>query len=210
MGDDSVSGYHPITAIPMPFTLRLYLEGAGWDHERSVLKRQEPKVLVCNLPVIEVIPIEASKLRLGGTFRTPVYVTQSRRAANGVGMAFEADLATDELADAARLIVAANVAKVQLGVLRQVAAVKAVPPAVAAKAQKTARDLPFYTKAAVQLAVEDTTEAVETTLGNLLAAPEKLVKELAAEVEGQLNAVQATSRDALAKARSVRDDISAN
>jgi dynein heavy chain len=74
----------------------LYLEGASWDLERSVLKRQDPKVLVTELPILQVIPIEASKLKLQNTFRTPVYVTQSRRNAMGVGLVFEADLATDE------------------------------------------------------------------------------------------------------------------
>ena len=70
------------------YMVGLYLEGAAWDHGSCMLKRQDPKILVVDLPVIEVIPIETSKLRLAGTFRTPVYVTQSRRAANGVGMAF--------------------------------------------------------------------------------------------------------------------------
>ena len=74
----------------------LYLEGADWDFEASCLTTQEPKVLVVELPVMQVIPIEASKLKLHNTFRTPVYVTQSRKNAMGVGMVFEADLATAE------------------------------------------------------------------------------------------------------------------
>ena len=37
-----------------------------------------------------------SKLKLQGTFRTPVYVTQARRNAAGVGMPAEFDLATTE------------------------------------------------------------------------------------------------------------------
>ena len=44
----------------------------------------------------QVIPIEASKLKLQNTFRTPVYVTQARRNAMGVGLVFSADLATTE------------------------------------------------------------------------------------------------------------------
>jgi dynein heavy chain, axonemal len=48
------------------------------------------------LPIMQVIPIEASKLKLHNTFRTPVYVTQARRNAMGVGLVFEADLATTE------------------------------------------------------------------------------------------------------------------
>merc|ERR1711968_276312 len=43
------------------FVNGLFLEGAGWDHEHSCLKRQEPKVLVVPLPILQVIPIEASK-----------------------------------------------------------------------------------------------------------------------------------------------------
>jgi dynein heavy chain, axonemal len=74
----------------------LYLEGAAWDHEHSVLRAQDPKVLVVELPIMQVIPIEASKLKLHNTFRTPVYVTQARRNAMGVGLVFEADLATHE------------------------------------------------------------------------------------------------------------------
>ena len=40
--------------------------------------------------------MEASKLKLHNTFRAPVYVTQDRRNAMGVGLVFEADLATHE------------------------------------------------------------------------------------------------------------------
>jgi dynein heavy chain len=74
----------------------LYLEGAAWDVEKGCLRRQDPKVLVIDLPIMQVIPIESSRLKLHGTFRTPVYVTQARRNAMGVGLVFEADLATTE------------------------------------------------------------------------------------------------------------------
>ena len=74
----------------------LYLEGAAWDLHANCLKRQDPKVLVTALPIMKVMPVEAAKLKLHGTFRTPVYVTQARRNAMGVGLVFEADLATDE------------------------------------------------------------------------------------------------------------------
>jgi dynein heavy chain len=74
----------------------LYLEGASWDHERSVLRRQLPKVLFEELPILQVIPIEASKLKLANTFQTPVYVTQARRNAMGVGLVFDADIKTRE------------------------------------------------------------------------------------------------------------------
>jgi dynein heavy chain len=74
----------------------LYLEGGSWDFENSMLRQQDPKVLVVELPIMQIIPIEASKLKLHNTFRTPVYVTQARRNAMGVGLVFEADLATVE------------------------------------------------------------------------------------------------------------------
>jgi len=74
----------------------LYLEGAGWDVEKGHLVTQEPKVLVLEMPVLQVIPVEANRLKLMGTIKTPVYVTQARKNAMGVGQCFEADLATTE------------------------------------------------------------------------------------------------------------------
>jgi dynein heavy chain len=50
--------------------------------------------LVVELPILHIIPIEGSKLKLTNTFRTPVCVTQTRRNAMGVGLIFEADIAT--------------------------------------------------------------------------------------------------------------------
>jgi dynein heavy chain len=51
---------------------------------------------VVELPILQVIPVEASRLKLQNTFRTPVYVTQERRNAMGVGLVFEADLGTND------------------------------------------------------------------------------------------------------------------
>lgn len=62
----------------------LYLEGAAWDLEHSSLKPQDPKVLVVDLPIMQVIPVFANTLKLNNTFRTPVYVTQGRRNAMGL------------------------------------------------------------------------------------------------------------------------------
>ena len=73
----------------------LYLEGAAWDFERACLRQQDPKVLVTELPIVQVIPTEASRLRLQSSFKTPVYMTQQRRNAMGVGLVFEADLTTN-------------------------------------------------------------------------------------------------------------------
>jgi len=74
----------------------LYLEGAAWDTKGMCLARQNPKELVKELPVMQVIPTEVSKLKLHNTFKTPCYITQSRRNAAGMGLAFEADLRSEE------------------------------------------------------------------------------------------------------------------
>uniref|UniRef100_A0A8C9TU55 Dynein axonemal heavy chain 10 n=1 Tax=Scleropages formosus TaxID=113540 RepID=A0A8C9TU55_SCLFO len=76
------------------FVSGLYLEGADWDIEEGCLVRSKPKVLVVQLPVLKVIPIEAHRLKLQNTLRTPVYTTSMRRNAMGVGLVFEADLFT--------------------------------------------------------------------------------------------------------------------
>eukprot|EP00002_Diphylleia_rotans_P017763 TRINITY_DN3442_c0_g1_i2.p1 TRINITY_DN3442_c0_g1~~TRINITY_DN3442_c0_g1_i2.p1 ORF type:complete len:3137 (-),score=716.67 TRINITY_DN3442_c0_g1_i2:70-9480(-) len=74
----------------------LYLEGAAWDLKNCRLVAQKPKELVVELPIMQVIPVEMSKLKLQNTLRTPVYTTQNRRSAMGVGLVFEADLNTAE------------------------------------------------------------------------------------------------------------------
>uniref|UniRef100_A0A1I8PAD1 Dynein-1, subspecies f n=1 Tax=Stomoxys calcitrans TaxID=35570 RepID=A0A1I8PAD1_STOCA len=74
----------------------LHIEGARWDMERMQLGRSLPKVLVEDLPILSVVPIESHRLKLQNTFRAPVYTTSLRRNAMGVGLVFEADLATSE------------------------------------------------------------------------------------------------------------------
>jgi len=37
------------------------------------------------MPLIQIIPIEANKLKLKDSIKTPVYVTQARRNAGGKG-----------------------------------------------------------------------------------------------------------------------------
>ncbi|XP_075852592.1 dynein axonemal heavy chain 10 [Microcebus murinus] len=76
------------------FVSGLYLEGADWDIEKGCLVKSKPKVLVVDLPILKIIPIEAHRLKLQNTFRTPVYTTSMRRNAMGVGLVFEADLFT--------------------------------------------------------------------------------------------------------------------
>ncbi|XP_075981627.1 dynein heavy chain at 89D [Anticarsia gemmatalis] len=74
----------------------LYLEGCRWDVEDGCLRRSHPKVLVTELPIMYIIPIEFHKLKLQNTLRTPVYTTSQRRNAMGVGLVFESDLWTAE------------------------------------------------------------------------------------------------------------------
>ncbi|XP_016377418.1 dynein heavy chain 10, axonemal-like [Sinocyclocheilus rhinocerous] len=76
------------------FVSGLYLEGADWDIEKGCLVRSKPRVLVSQLPILKIIPIEARRLKLQNTLRTPVYTTSMRRNAMGVGLVFEADLFT--------------------------------------------------------------------------------------------------------------------
>ncbi|XP_078523750.1 dynein axonemal heavy chain 10 isoform X2 [Lissotriton helveticus] len=76
------------------FITGLYLEGADWDVENSCLIKSKPKVLVVELPILKVIPIESHRLKLQNTLKTPVYTTSMRRNAMGVGLVFEADLFT--------------------------------------------------------------------------------------------------------------------
>jgi len=72
----------------------LYLEGAGWDVEKARLKQQENKVLITEMPVMHIIPIQQHQAKIQNTFLTPVYVTQARRSSMGTGLVFNADLAT--------------------------------------------------------------------------------------------------------------------
>uniref|UniRef100_A0A669C7U5 Dynein axonemal heavy chain 10 n=1 Tax=Oreochromis niloticus TaxID=8128 RepID=A0A669C7U5_ORENI len=46
------------------FLSGLYLEGADWDIEKCCLVKSKPKVLVVELPILRVIPIETRRLRL--------------------------------------------------------------------------------------------------------------------------------------------------
>ncbi|RKO94122.1 dynein heavy chain and region D6 of dynein motor-domain-containing protein [Blyttiomyces helicus] len=75
----------------------LYLEGAGWDYKKGCVTRLESGGrLVFDLPILRIIPIEMHRLKLVNTFRTPVYTTQQRRNASGVGWVFDADLTTND------------------------------------------------------------------------------------------------------------------
>jgi Dynein heavy chain C-terminal domain len=62
----------PCTLLtPGCYVSGLYLEGAAWSDELGCLVGQDPKVLVVELPIMQIIPVETSKLKLHNTFRTP-------------------------------------------------------------------------------------------------------------------------------------------
>lgn len=73
----------------------LILEGAAWDEVNMCLREQNPKVLVVELPFLQLLPMEFSKLKLNGQFETPVYVTPMRANAMQVGGVFTAYLASN-------------------------------------------------------------------------------------------------------------------
>lgn len=74
----------------------LFLEGARWNSEKDCLDYQKPKILIEELPLLQVIPVEANKLKLRNTIKTPVYVTSDRKNAMGKGGVFVADLKSDK------------------------------------------------------------------------------------------------------------------
>lgn len=74
----------------------LYIEGARWNGEIDCLDYQRPKELITEMPLMQIIPVEANKLKLRGTIKTPVYTTQARANSMGVGLVFEADLKTKQ------------------------------------------------------------------------------------------------------------------
>jgi dynein heavy chain len=74
----------------------MYLEGASWDLEKKCLIPQHPKELVMELPLMRVTPIEMNKVRTQSMLKTPIYLTQKRRDAMGVGLVQTAWLETTE------------------------------------------------------------------------------------------------------------------
>jgi len=77
------------------FVEGMYLEGAQWDFANRCLARQQPKQLIVLMPLIQIIPVEANRLKLRNSLPTPVYITQLRRNAMGIGLVFEANLHTE-------------------------------------------------------------------------------------------------------------------
>lgn len=74
----------------------LFLEGARYNSEKDCLDYQKPKELIEEMPLLQVIPVEANKLKLRNTIKTPCYVTQDRQNAMGKGLVFVADIKTDK------------------------------------------------------------------------------------------------------------------
>ena len=55
----------PLFLVPLGcFVSGLYLEGADWDIEKGCLIKSKSKVLVVDLPILKIIPIEAHRLKL--------------------------------------------------------------------------------------------------------------------------------------------------
>lgn len=48
------------------------------------------------MPVIQIVPVESNKLKLKDNINIPVYVTQLRKNAMGVGMVFMSNLKSIE------------------------------------------------------------------------------------------------------------------
>eukprot|EP00702_Spironucleus_salmonicida_P008256 EST49547.1 Dynein heavy chain [Spironucleus salmonicida] len=72
----------------------LFLEGASWSAEHECLVSSRKKELMVQLPLVKVIPAEASRIKLRNQFKAPVYVTTARTNAMGVGLVFAADVAS--------------------------------------------------------------------------------------------------------------------
>jgi len=94
LGDDDVPGIKPM--LDGTYVQGMYLEGARWDVQNGRLARQYPKQLVQLMPLVQVIPAEANRLKLRDELSTPVYVTQQRCNAMGVGLVFVANLHTKD------------------------------------------------------------------------------------------------------------------
>lgn len=69
------------------FVSGLYLEGADWDIERGCLVKSKPKVLVVDLPILKIIPIEGHRLKLQVTVSslTPGCLPSSRGKLSNLG-----------------------------------------------------------------------------------------------------------------------------
>lgn len=74
----------------------MYLEGAGWDVANQKLRKQLPKQLVMEMPLMKLIPKDSTEQGSRNSFLAPVYITQRRRNAMGEGYVFTAELKSEE------------------------------------------------------------------------------------------------------------------
>lgn len=72
------------------------MEGASWSVEDDCIVNQLPKELITVLPIMQINPIEITKLKLKDIIKVPVYITQNWKNAAGVGHVFDADMRTRE------------------------------------------------------------------------------------------------------------------
>lgn len=62
----------------------IFLEGAGWDKENSVLIEPAPMQLICNMPVIHFRPVEQVKRRARGKDNSIEYQNLLCRISNRI------------------------------------------------------------------------------------------------------------------------------
>ena len=52
----------------------MYLEGAHWDITNNCLKKQTSKQLIYEMPLVQINPVEANKLKLKGILKNDFLV----------------------------------------------------------------------------------------------------------------------------------------
>ena len=90
-----------VDAMPPPeqgvYAWGLFLDGAAWDPEASLLCDQPPKQLFCAIPIMFITALEAREkqraLAAQATYKCPVYTIPQR---TGVNFVFTADVASQD------------------------------------------------------------------------------------------------------------------
>lgn len=68
----------------------LYIEGARFDEDQKVIKKQKPKILINEMPIMHIEPVLISKLKTRDRYPCPVYVTSDRTNTSGEGYVYTA------------------------------------------------------------------------------------------------------------------------
>lgn len=68
----------------------LYIEGARFDIDQQIIKKQKPKVLIYEMPILHIEPVLISKLKVRDRYKCPTYVTSSRTNNAGEGFVYNA------------------------------------------------------------------------------------------------------------------------